>query len=38
MTDEKVRLGFAICGSFCTFARTIAQMEILFARLRNFFR
>ncbi len=29
MTDEKVRLGFAICGSFCTFARTIAQMEIL---------
>ena len=29
MTDEKVRLGFAICGSFCTFTRTIAQMEIL---------
>lgn len=29
MTDEKIKLGFAICGSFCTFTRTIAQMEIL---------
>lgn len=29
MADEKIRLGFALCGSFCTFTRTIAQMEIL---------
>ncbi len=26
---EKIRLGFAMCGSFCTFAEVIPQMEIL---------
>lgn len=29
MADEKIRLGFAMCGSFCTFTRVISQMEIL---------
>ena len=29
MADEKIKLGFAICGSFCTFTRVISQMEIL---------
>lgn len=27
--QEKIRLGFALCGSFCTFKRVIAQLEIL---------
>lgn len=26
---ERVKLGFALCGSFCTFAKTIEQMESL---------
>lgn len=27
--SEKIRLGFAICGSFCTFDEAVAQMERL---------
>lgn len=26
---SKIRLGFAICGSFCTFSRAVAQLESL---------
>lgn len=26
---EKIRLGFALCGSFCTFKKVIEEMEIL---------
>ncbi len=27
--EQKIRLGFALCGSFCTFAKVIAEMEEL---------
>ena len=27
--ERKIRLGFALCGSFCTLKRVIAQMKIL---------
>lgn len=30
MTD-KIRVGFALCGSFCTFSRTVTQLEKLAA-------
>ena len=26
---SKVKVGFAMCGSFCTFSRAITQMELL---------
>lgn len=28
---DRIKLGFALCGSFCTFSRAIAQMEQLVA-------
>lgn len=28
-TVEGIRLGFAICGSFCTFAKIVPQIEVL---------